>query len=78
MRRTILAVASLILLAACGRGSDPVGENSAGSIKTTAVGNVVAAIPSPTPTPTPTFDSSAFDANSGDSNSLGSMVNGAM
>jgi len=41
-----------MVLAACGASSDPVGENSAGSIKTTAMGNVVAAIPSPTPTPT--------------------------
>jgi ABC-type glycerol-3-phosphate transport system substrate-binding protein len=49
MRRTILAGTSLLVLAACSGGSDAVGENSAGSIKTTAVGNVVATIPSPTP-----------------------------
>lgn len=52
MRRTIWAGASLMVLAACGSNSDAVGENSPGSIKTTAMGNVVAAIPTPTPTPT--------------------------
>jgi hypothetical protein len=60
MRRTILAGTSLLVLAACSGGSDAVGENSAGSIKTTAVGNVVATIPSPTPSPTATTD--AVDA----------------
>lgn len=59
MRRTVLAGASLIMLAACSGSSDPVGENSAGSIRTTAVGNVVAAIPSPTPTPDPSLDNAA-------------------
>ena len=53
MRRMVWAGASLMALAACSGSSDPVGENSAGSIRTTAVGKVVAAIPSPTPTPTP-------------------------
>ena len=53
MRRMVWAGASLMVLAACSGNSDPVGENSAGSIRTTAVGNVVAAIPSPTPTPDP-------------------------
>ena len=52
MRQTILVGASLMMLAACGGSPDPVGENSAGSIRTTAVGNVVGAIPSPTPSPT--------------------------
>lgn len=53
MRRMVWAGAGLLALAACSGSADPVGENSAGSIKTTAVGNVVAAIPSPTPTSTP-------------------------
>lgn len=52
VRRTILAGASLMALAACGGNSEAVGENSPGSIKTTAMGNVVATIPSRTPTPT--------------------------
>jgi hypothetical protein len=60
MRRTIWAGTSLLVLAACSGGSDAVGENSAGSIRTTAVGNVVATIPSPTPSPTATTD--AVDA----------------
>lgn len=51
MRRAILAGTNLLVLAACGGSQDAVGANSPGSITTTAVGNVVAAIPSPTPTP---------------------------
>ena len=62
MRRTIMAGASLMVLAACSGSSDPVGENSAGSVKTTAIGNVVGTIPSPTPTPTPTVEASDLDA----------------
>ena len=56
MRRTIWAMASLTMLAACGGSAAPVGENSAGSIKTTAVGEVVANIATPTPTPAPTAE----------------------
>ena len=52
MRRTIWAGTSLLVLAACSGSPDAVGENSAGSIKTTAVGEVVANIATPTPTPT--------------------------
>jgi hypothetical protein len=52
MKRLLVTGAGLLLLAGCGGSSDPVGENSAGSVTTTAVGNVVATIPSPTPTPT--------------------------
>ncbi|MDB5678356.1 hypothetical protein [Sphingomonas bacterium] len=73
MRRTILAGASLMALAACSVSSDPVGENSAGSIKTTAVGNVVATIPSPTPTPT----SDAVSVDNAAS-SLDAMTNDSM
>lgn len=62
MRRTVWTGASLMVLAACSGSSDVVGENSPGSIKTTATGNVVGTIPSPTPTPTPTFDSSSLNA----------------
>ena len=53
MRRIMLAGTSLLVLAGCGGAQDAVGANSADSITTTAVGNVVATIPSPTPTPTP-------------------------
>lgn len=56
MQRTIWAMASLTMLAACGGSAAPVGENSAGSIKTTAVGEVVANIATPTPTPAPTVE----------------------
>ncbi len=52
--KRILVLAGLIALAGCGSSPEAVGENSADSIKTTAVGNVVATIPSPTPTPTTT------------------------
>ena len=51
MRRMVLAGASLMVLAGCGHSEQAVGANSPGSITTTAVGNVVATIPSPTPTP---------------------------
>jgi hypothetical protein len=70
MRRTIWIAASLLMLSACGGGaSDPVGENSAGSIRTTAVGEVVANAATPTPTPAATQDmaSNATDAVSDDS-----------
>lgn len=57
--KILLAGASLLALAGCGSGSSAVGENSADSIRTTAVGNVVGAIPSPTPA----ADSSAMSSN---------------
>jgi hypothetical protein len=44
--------AGLLLLAGCGKSSAPVGENSEGSIKTTAVGTIVGTEPSATPAPT--------------------------
>ena len=71
MRRTVLAGASLMVLAACSGSSNAVGENSAGSIRTTAVGNVVGTIPSPTPTPTPTFDSSSIDSAANAADEMG-------
>ena len=60
MRRTVWAMASLMVLAACGGSPDAVGENSSGSIKTTAVGEVVA---TPSPTATPTAESNATTSN---------------
>jgi len=51
MRRIIMAGTSLLVLAGCGGSQDAAGANSPDSITTTAVGNVVATIPSPTPTP---------------------------
>ncbi len=49
--KRIVVLAGLIMLAGCGGSPQAVGENSADSIRTTAVGNVVSTIPSPTPTP---------------------------
>ena len=51
MKRVLLMSAGLVMLAGCGGSQSAVGENSADSVTTTAVGNVVAAIPSATPTP---------------------------
>ena len=51
MKRVLLVGAILVALAGCGGSATPVGQNSADSITTTAVGNVVATVPSPTPTP---------------------------
>ena len=51
MKRVLLVGAILIGLAGCGGSPTAVGQNSADSITTTAVGNVVATVPSPTPTP---------------------------
>jgi len=48
--RLLMLGASLIALAGCGGSQSAVGENSADSITTTAVGNVVASQPSPAPT----------------------------
>jgi len=52
MKRVLLVGAILTGLAGCGGSPTAVGQNSADSITTTAVGNVVATVPSPTPTPT--------------------------
>ncbi len=49
MMRLLVVSAGLVALAGCGGSPGPVGENSADSITTTAVGNVVATAPSPTP-----------------------------
>ncbi|THD37735.1 MAG: hypothetical protein E7773_01770 [Sphingomonas sp.] len=72
MRRITVAMIGLAMLAACSRDADPVGENSADSIKTTAVGNVVATIPSPTPTPTA---EAMNDAEASAGNVIDSMSN---
>ena len=60
MRRTVLIGASLLALSGCGGSPDAVGENSAGSIKTTAVGEVVANVAAPTPTPIAESDNTAM------------------
>jgi len=52
MKRVLLVGAILTGLSGCGGSPAAVGQNSADSITTTAVGNVVATVPSPTPTPT--------------------------
>ena len=52
MKRVLLVGVILTMLAGCGGSPTAVGQNSADSITTTAVGNVVAKVPSPTPTPT--------------------------
>jgi hypothetical protein len=52
MKRVLLVGVILTTLAGCGGSPTAVGQNSADSITTTAVGNVVATVPSPTPTPT--------------------------
>jgi len=52
MKRVLLVGAILTGLSGCGGSPAAVGQNSADSITTTAVGNVVAKVPSPTPTPT--------------------------
>jgi uncharacterized membrane protein len=54
MKRMLLVGVILTGLAGCGGSPAAVGQNSSDSITTTAVGNVVATVPSPTPTPTPT------------------------
>jgi hypothetical protein len=59
MKRVLLVGVILTVLAGCGGSPAAVGQNSADSITTTAVGNVVAAVPSPTPTPTPTENAAA-------------------
>jgi hypothetical protein len=51
MKRVLLVGVILAGLAGCGGSPTAVGQNSADSITTTAVGNVVATVPSPTPTP---------------------------
>jgi hypothetical protein len=52
MKRVLLVGVILAMLSGCGSSPTAVGQNSADSITTTAVGNVVATVPSPTPTPT--------------------------
>jgi len=62
MKRMLL-VGAILAVSGCGGSPAAVGQNSADSITTTAVGNVVAAVPSPTPTPssTPTENAAAPD-----------------
>jgi len=52
MKRVLLVGVILTMLSGCSGSPTAVGQNSADSITTTAVGNVVATVPSPTPTPT--------------------------
>ena len=52
MKTWLMAGVAVMALSGCGGSSDAVGENSSGSIKTTAVGEVVGNIATPTPTPT--------------------------
>jgi len=59
MKRVLLVGVILTMLSGCGGSPAAVGQNSADSITTTAVGNVVATVPSPTPTPTPTENAAA-------------------
>jgi len=63
MKRMLLVGAILAALSGCGGSPAAVGQNSADSITTTAVGNVVASVPSPAPTPTstPTENAAAPD-----------------
>jgi hypothetical protein len=51
MKRVLLAGVILTGLTGCGGSPTAVGQNSADSITTTAVGNVVATVPTATPTP---------------------------
>jgi hypothetical protein len=73
MKTWLVASVALITLSGCGGSQDAVGENSAGSIKTTAVGEVVGNIATPTPTPTAASnaamsnDTAADDAMTDDS-----------
>jgi hypothetical protein len=63
MKRVLLVGAVLAVLAGCGGSPTAVGQNSADSITTTAVGNVVATVPSPTPTPTENAAAAATPGN---------------
>jgi hypothetical protein len=61
MKRVLVMGVILAVLSGCGGSPTAVGQNSADSITTTAVGNVVAAVPSPTPTPTENAAAAAPD-----------------
>lgn len=64
MKVWLIAGVALMVLSGCGGTPEAVGENSAGSIKTTAVGEVVVNAAAATPTPTPTPTAEATDATS--------------
>lgn len=64
MKMWLTAGIALVVLSGCGGSQDAVGENSAGSIKTTAVGEIVGNIAEPTPTPT--ADAAATTSNAAD------------
>ncbi|MES2097758.1 MAG: hypothetical protein V4459_13455 [Pseudomonadota bacterium] len=70
--KRLSAVGALVLLSGCGSPS-AVGANSADSVTTTAVGNVVATIPSPTPTP----DAATGNGADAPTNDAGSTSNAA-
>lgn len=61
MKRVLLTGAIMAALSGCGGSQTAVGQNSADSITTTAVGNVVATVPSPTPTATENAAAAAPD-----------------
>ena len=75
MKRVLLAGAGLIMLAGCGGSQSAVGENSADSITTTAVGNVVATQPSPTPTPAENAAAAVPDNGAMSDDSGGTLTN---
>lgn len=60
--KRLLGCGALVLLSGCGSPS-AVGANSADSVTTTAVGNIVGTLPSPTPTPV-IVDNSAMPIDS--------------
>jgi len=80
MKRVLLVGVILTGLTGCGGSPAAVGQNSADSITTTAVGNVVATVPTATPTPVenaaaaaPTPDNEATPDNSAVSNDASSV-----
>ena len=80
MKRVLLVGVILTGLTGCGGSPAAVGQNSADSITTTAVGNVVAAVPTATPTPVenraaaaPTPDNAATPDDSAVSNDASSV-----
>ncbi|MBN8808333.1 MAG: hypothetical protein J0I47_08885 [Sphingomonas sp.] len=80
MKRTTCGTAvALLVLAACGKSSDPVGENSAGSVRTTAVGTIVGSEPTATPsaTPSPLVEAPAPDAITGADNATTTVTTNA-
>jgi len=73
MKRLWLGIGIALAMTACSN-QQTASENSAESIRTTAIANIVAAIPTPTPTATPESGNLATPQSSSDLSNMASNL----